>query len=145
MLRIYSRWTGETLRSVAKLRSSGCPVRGLCGDTRGHRLVAGVQDRCAGGSAGTARGPGPRCRGREAVVQVGGKAAAAIFADDAAVPIGVELVNQHRSKPVRRYLRRGQRLSSSRFAAASTCREKASRIRWTSAGGSVARASSARG
>ena len=38
MLRMYSRWTGETLRSAAKLRSSGCPLRGW----RPGRIGTGV-------------------------------------------------------------------------------------------------------
>ena len=36
MLRMYCRCTGETLRSAAKLRSSGAPEIGLSAGTRGE-------------------------------------------------------------------------------------------------------------
>ena len=35
MFRMYSTWTGETLRRTAKLRSSGRPVSGLRAGTIG--------------------------------------------------------------------------------------------------------------
>src|SRR3954449_4611279 len=45
MLRMYSRWTGETLRRTAKPRSGRRPVSGLRGRHERHGLVAGVRDQ----------------------------------------------------------------------------------------------------
>ena len=44
MLRMYSRCTGETLRSTAKLRSSGRPARGCRRGTGRHGDVVDVGD-----------------------------------------------------------------------------------------------------
>ena len=95
MLRMYSRWTGETLRRTAKLRSSGRPVSGLRAGTIGTGRVAGVGDQPQPVAPVELARLGGDVGGGEAQVEVGRQGLVAVLGDHRAVPALVEPVDQH--------------------------------------------------